>query len=201
MSNQYSCYTPNQYSCDFNKIINSCSDCTTDLSCCQGGCDNCNPYFLETQNRIYGCCASNDLSLNYTGICNTSACPVETAEQQSVRLAAAKMLTLKQGPNFIGTSQKMNYARKIKNTPGTYTFASKKYPYKQVNTGTNLSMVGSPQNWCTIQNPRSAQYESIGQNVERQMQCFTSSDVCVLPVSSQFVEFCYKKCLRPKYNQ
>lgn len=190
----------NPFSCDSIPYSNS-SNCS---SCANVPCGSCAPLFFETKNRIYGCCALNDPSGNYYGnyggSCSTLACPDETPEQQNTRLAASKMLTLKHGPNFIGTSQKMNYARKIKSTPGTYTFASKKYPYKQVNTGTNLSMVGSPQNWSTIQNPRSAQYASIGTNVERQMECFTGSDVCVLPVETQFVEFCYKKCLRPQYT-
>ena len=187
--------------CDFiqNTDNINCGGCAADLNCCSGGCEKCIPDFLETKNRIYGCCASYE-QMDLSGSCSKFACPDETPEQQYMRLAASKVLTLKHGPNFIGTSQKMNYARKIKSTPGTYTFASKKYPYKQVNTGTNVSMVGSPQNWCTIQNPRSAQYASIGANVQRQMQCFTTSDVCVLPVETQFVEFCYKKCLRPTYR-
>ena len=186
----------NPFSCDYVPYTNS-SNCS---GCSNVSCGKCVPDFLETQNRIYACCVLNDPSGNSSGSCSTFACPDETSEQQNTRLAASKVLTLKRGPNYIGTSQKMNYARQIKTTPGTYTFASKKYPYKQVNTGTNLSMVGSPQNWCTIQNPRSTQYASIGANVERQMQCFTSSDVCSLPVETQFFEFCYSKCLRPSYS-
>jgi hypothetical protein len=35
---------------------------------------------------------------------------------------------LKHGPNYIGTSKKMFYGKYIQNTPGMYTFASKKIP-------------------------------------------------------------------------
>lgn len=191
----------NPFACDYTEIDNNCGGCENNNECCNGGCEKCVPDFLLTKNRIYGCCASSsstDISNN--NVRCSLVCPVETTEEQSTRIIASKMLTLKHGPNFIGSSQKMNYAKKIKSTPGTYTFASKKYPYKQVNTGTNLSMVGSPQNWCTIQNPRSKQYASIGANVLSNTKCFINSDVCVLPVGKQFVKFCYKKCLGPRMN-
>ena len=38
---------------------------------------------------------------------------------------------LQHGPNYIGISQKMFYGQYIQNTPGMYTFASKKIPSLQ----------------------------------------------------------------------
>lgn len=42
-----------------------------------------------------------------------------------------KKNVLKHGPNYIGTSKNMFYGQYIRNTPGMYTFASKKIPSLQ----------------------------------------------------------------------
>jgi len=41
--------------------------------------------------------------------------------------AAYKQGVLNHGPNYIGTSKKMQYAKYVKTTPGLETFANKKY--------------------------------------------------------------------------
>jgi hypothetical protein len=41
--------------------------------------------------------------------------------------AAHKQGVVNHGPNYIGTSKKMQYAKYVKTTPGLETFANKKY--------------------------------------------------------------------------
>jgi hypothetical protein len=92
-----------------------------------------------------------------------------------------KYMVLKKGPNYVGTSAASKYAQRIKATPGTYTFASKKWPYAKHSQNTMLSAGGAvyvqhlnlPKNQVADMN----RYESIGKNVAGKADCFTGECV------------------------
>ena len=55
---------------------------------------------------------------------------------------------MKHNNNYIGSSKKMEYARYVKRTPGTETFANKKQKVTQVRNHVNAQLQCFSTYWC-----------------------------------------------------
>lgn len=74
-------------------------------------------------------------------------CPYLPAERDEY-LEKQKDIIKKHNNNYIGSSKKMEYARYVKRTPGTETFANKKQKVTQVRNHVNAQLACFSTYWC-----------------------------------------------------
>ena len=109
--------------------------------------------YYDCQKQRGGSCGStNNIATDYfkskcsAGRCEY-VCPYEISSRDEY-LEKQKDIVMKHNNNYIGSSKKSEYARYVKRTPGTETFANKKLKVPEVKNHVNAQLDCFATYWC-----------------------------------------------------